>query len=91
MLTLAFLFQTADTGYGQRRLVKMMEDFRTSYTGVVTNSIDSVIQFDYGGDNLDAGHLINVAEDSADRHFSFVHASHLADRLNNEFELLSMK
>lgn len=85
------LHQTADTGYGQRRLIKMMEDFRASYSGVITNSINNVIQFDYGGDQLDAGHLINVSKDSSEKHFSFVHAEHLAERLNTQFELMKMK
>lgn len=80
--------KTADTGYGQRKLIKMMEDFRMGYTGVVTNSINNVIQFDYGGDNLDAAYLINVSKNSKDRHFSFVHCDHLADRLNAQHELL---
>ena len=77
--------KTADTGYGQRRLTKMMEDFRASYTGLITNSISNVIQFDYGGDNLDASHLINVGT-GHEKVFSFVHAQHLADRLNAQFE-----
>ena len=77
--------KTADTGYGQRRLTKMMEDFRASYTGVVTNSINNVIQFDYGGDHLDASHLINVGK-GVDKCMSFVHASHLAQRLNTQYE-----
>jgi hypothetical protein len=62
-----------------------MEDFRVGYSGVVTNSIDTVIQFDYGGDNLDASHLINVSKSSVNKHFSFVHAEHLAQRLNTQF------
>ena len=78
---------TADTGYSQRRLTKMMEDFRAAYTGVVTNSIDNIIQFDYGGDNMDASHLINVSSDSTEKVFSFVDAEHLAERLNKRYEL----
>ena len=65
----------------------MMEDFRAAYTGVVTNSIDNIIQFDYGGDNMDASHLINVSKDSTEKVFSFVDAEHLAERLNKKFEL----
>ena len=63
----------------------MMEDFRTSYSGVITNSINSVIQFDYGGDNFDASHLIKVGG-GVDAEFSFVHAEHLAHRLNSQHE-----
>ena len=82
--------KTADTGYSQRRLVKMMEDLRVSYTGVITNSVNNVVQFEYGGDNLDAGHLINVAENNVDRQFSFIHAKHLADKLNTQFEVMKL-
>ena len=63
----------------------MMEDFRASYTGVITNSINNVIQFDYGGDNLDASHLINVGR-GVDKMFSFVHADHLAQRFTVQYE-----
>ena len=78
--------KTAQTGYGQRRLIKMMEDCRASYTGVVTNSINNVIQFDYGGDNMDASHLINVSKDSSQKVFSFMHADHVSQMLNTQFE-----
>ena len=67
----------------------MMEDCRASYTGIVCNSVNNVIQFDYGGDNLDASHLINVGK-GVDKKFSFVHAEHLAQRLNSQFESLQI-
>jgi len=63
----------------------MMEDCRASYTGVITNSINNIIQFDYGGDNLDASHLINVSK-GVDKMFSFVHLEHLAQKLNVQYE-----
>jgi DNA-directed RNA polymerase II subunit RPB1 len=46
--------KTAETGYIQRRLVKMMEDVMLKYDGTVRNSQSYVIQFLYGEDGLDA-------------------------------------
>ena len=45
--------KTAETGYMQRRLVKALEDLCVQYDGTVRNSSSEVIQFEYGGDNLD--------------------------------------
>lgn len=78
--------KTADTGYAQRKLIKMMEDCRVSYTGVVTNSIDNIIQFDYGGDNMDASHLINVSKDDTSKTYSFIHAEHVVEKLCTQLE-----
>ena len=45
--------KTASTGYMQRRLVKALEGLCANYDGTVRNTDDSVIQFTYGGDQLD--------------------------------------
>jgi len=45
--------KTAETGYMQRRLVKSLEDLCMQYDGSVRNSSGELIQFTYGGDNLD--------------------------------------
>lgn len=45
--------KTAETGYMQRRLVKALEDLCVNYDKTVRNSMGEVIQFGYGGDNLD--------------------------------------
>merc|ERR1719431_1656429 len=45
--------KTAETGYMQRRLVKSLEDLCMQYDMTVRNSSGEVIQFEYGGDNLD--------------------------------------
>ena len=45
--------KTAETGYMQRRLVKSLEDLCMQYDMTVRNSSGEVIQFHYGGDNLD--------------------------------------
>ena len=45
--------KAAETGYMQRRLVKSLEDLCMQYDMTVRNSSGEVIQFEYGGDNLD--------------------------------------
>ncbi|CEP25183.1 unnamed protein product [Cyberlindnera jadinii] len=49
--------KTAETGYIQRRLVKALEDIMVHYDGTTRNSMGSIIQFIYGEDGLDAGHV----------------------------------
>ncbi|KAI6655586.1 DNA-directed RNA polymerase III subunit RPC1 [Oopsacas minuta] len=45
--------KTAETGYMQRRLVKALEDMCVLYDLTVRDSNNNVIQFEYGGDNMD--------------------------------------
>jgi DNA-directed RNA polymerase II subunit RPB1 len=45
--------KTSTTGYIQRRLIKVMEDLVVAYDGTVRNSKSKVMQFRYGGDNID--------------------------------------
>ena len=73
--------KTANTGYIQRKMIKMVEDLKFGYTGVVTNSKDSIIEFMYGEDNMDASRLIKTSEG-----LSFVDINHLNDKLNAEIE-----
>ena len=49
--------KTAETGYIQRRLVKAMEDVMVKYDGTVRNSLGDIVQFIYGEDGLDGGHI----------------------------------
>ena len=49
--------KTAETGYIQRRLVKAMEDVMAKYDGTVRNSLGDIVQFVYGEDGLDGGHI----------------------------------
>lgn len=49
--------KTAETGYIQRRLVKALEDVMAKYDGTVRNSLGDIIQFIYGEDGLDGGHI----------------------------------
>lgn len=45
--------KTADTGYMQRRLMKVMEDLVVEYDYTVRNSDKKLIQFVYGEDGFD--------------------------------------
>lgn len=45
--------KTAETGYMQRRLVKALEDMCVLYDLTVRDSNYNIIQFEYGGDNMD--------------------------------------
>ena len=45
--------KTAETGYMQRRLVKCLEDLCVQYDRTVRTSTNELVQFLYGGDNLD--------------------------------------
>jgi DNA-directed RNA polymerase III subunit RPC1 len=45
--------KTAETGYMSRRLMKSLEDLSAKYDGTVRTSASSIVQFSYGGDNLD--------------------------------------
>ena len=76
--------QVADTsisGYIQRKLVKKMEDVVKSYApGLVVNSKNMVIQFNYQN-NFDPARLVRVGDK-----MSFVNIKSIAEHLNVESE-----
>ena len=47
------LFDTSETGYIQRRLVKAMEDAKIYYDNTVRTAVGSIIQYIYGEDGMD--------------------------------------
>ena len=49
--------KTAETGYMARKLMKALEDLSIQYDGTVRNSVNSVVQFIYGGDRLDPANM----------------------------------
>lgn len=51
---------TAETGYLQRRLIKMLEALTNGYDGAIRNSSRNVIQKLYGGDAINPQHLEKV-------------------------------
>ena len=48
------VYDTADTGYIQRQLVKAMEDLTVQYDGSVRDSRMNIVQFKYGEDGVNA-------------------------------------
>lgn len=74
--------KTANTGYIQRKMIKMVEDLKFDYTNVVSNSKNNVIEFMYGEDNLDVSKMIKTKNG-----LSFVDVGHITDKLNSEIEL----
>jgi DNA-directed RNA polymerase II subunit RPB1 len=46
--------KTSDSGYIQRKLVKIMEDVHVEYDGTVRNVNGAIIQFVYGGDGVES-------------------------------------
>jgi len=55
--------KTATTGYIQRRQIKSMEDHKVFYDGTVRNAEESIIDFSYGGDGMDAARVERVKLD----------------------------
>ena len=45
--------RTSETGYIQRKMVKGLEDLKAAYDGTVRNSLEKIVQFKYGDDNID--------------------------------------
>jgi len=43
---------TADTGYLERKLIKILEDIRVAYDGTIRNANDKVIQYVYGDNGI---------------------------------------
>ncbi len=55
--------KTAETGYIQRRLVKVLEDVTVRYDGTVRSSNDDIVQFVYGEDGFDGTAIENQTVD----------------------------
>jgi DNA-directed RNA polymerase II subunit RPB1 len=73
--------KTAHSGYIQRKLVKKMEDLVKSYSmGLVTNSKNVVVQFNYAN-NFDPARMIRTEIGN-----SFVNIRNLSIHLNTEYE-----
>lgn len=73
---------TATSGYIQRRMIKIAEDYQIKYDGTVRNSSNKqILQFSYGENGLDPIHTIFYKNEP-----SFVDADRLVHQLNHEFE-----
>ena len=74
--------KTASSGYMQRKCVKIMEDMQVKYDQTVRNSVGSIIQFSYGGDNLDPTRTI--LKDGVPQ---ICDVDRLVDQMNTRYEL----
>jgi len=73
--------KTASAGYIQRRIARMLEDLVVQYDGTIRNSTGKIIQFCYGGDNLDGSKIMKV-----DGVFQPMNISHIIGDLNDKYE-----
>lgn len=73
--------KTAQSGYIQRKMVKVLEDVQVKYDGTVRNTNGWVVQWAYGGDGFDRSECAFKNDN-----VFFADASKIADRLNNQFE-----
>jgi DNA-directed RNA polymerase II subunit RPB1 len=49
--------KTADTGYLQRKLVKLLEDLKCQYDFTIRSNSGRILQYVYGGDCFDGSHV----------------------------------
>ena len=73
--------KTAQSGYIQRRMVKVGEDVAIKYDGTVRNATESIIQFNYGNNGLDPAKTVIV-----DGKPQICDIGRLADRINLDYE-----
>jgi DNA-directed RNA polymerase beta' subunit len=74
--------KTADTGYIQRKITKMVEDLKISYQGTITNHRNNILEFAYGSDNMDATRLIDTGKEN----ITFIDIAHTVECLNKDLE-----
>lgn len=72
--------KTQDSGYTERKLVKIMEDLIVENDYTVRNCVGNIIQFGYGNDCYDATWLYN----QHDKYPSFVNLQFIADQVNTQ-------
>jgi len=77
---------TAQTGYIQRKMAKILEDLTASYVGTVNDGAQNIVQFNYGEDNLEASKLIKVGSKNDKSIFSFIDIRHTILKCNIDYE-----
>ncbi|NDB70094.1 MAG: hypothetical protein EB015_19235 [Methylocystaceae bacterium] len=73
---------TANSGYIQRKMVKVMEDIQVKYDGTVRNTNNWVFQWNYGGDGFDRSEC-----SFKNNNVFFIDANQVASRINNDYEI----
>lgn len=80
--------KTAETGYMQRRLMKALEDLTVHYDYTIRNSVNTIVQFNYGDDGLDP-HAMEADEGRPfNLPFTFAHVKNITGRKVDEKPLL---
>ena len=74
--------KTAQSGYVQRRMVKVGEDIKVANDMTVRRADGRIVQFQYGGDNLDP---VNTTVKHEKKFICDV--DRLVDKLNTSFEI----
>lgn len=54
--------KTSDVGYLQRKLIKSLEDIKICYDMTVRNEGNRIIQFAYGGNNIDTTKIVKITK-----------------------------
>lgn len=73
--------KTADSGYIQRKMVKVLEDVQIKYDGTVRNSQGSIVQWSYGDDDMDRSQTVVLDQTS-----HMLDVGRLVDKLNTLHE-----
>ena len=73
--------KTAQSGYIQRRMVKVGEDIAIKYDGTVRDNGETIFQFKYGNDGLDPTKTVIVNGKP-----QICNVSRLIDRINQKYE-----
>lgn len=73
--------KTSQTGYGQRKIVKVAEDLCVRNDGTVRDVNNKIVQFAYGCDNLDGQKIIKVNGE-----IQSIDCQRIADRVNARYE-----
>lgn len=73
--------ETANTGYTQRRIIKLMEDIKIQYDGTVRDVVGKIYQFSYGETGYDPVETIKVGDKQ-----DIIDVGRVIDRLNMKRE-----
>jgi DNA-directed RNA polymerase II subunit RPB1 len=72
---------TANSGYMQRKMVKLLEDMKVQYDGTVRDAQNNIYQFSYGNDGFDCKKTVKVGNSQ-----EFCNVSRIVDKLNDHIK-----
>lgn len=73
--------KTANSGYTQRRIIKIQEDVMVQYDGTVRDATGKILQMHYGGSGFDPKKTVRVNNSP-----QICDISRLVDKLNTQYE-----